>query len=66
MQKYVNQQIPDDSGVIFRVNPVDSSPSNKNPFLDELEVNKDYSIAKNYVYGIRNSFDFSFDPITGN
>jgi hypothetical protein len=55
----------DNSGVIFRVNPVDGSPSNNNPFLAEKNDSKGESIAKYHVHGIRNSFGIDFDPITG-
>jgi glucose/arabinose dehydrogenase len=54
----------DNSGVIFRVNPVDGSPSNNNPFLAEKNDSKGASIAKYHAYGIRNSFGIDFDPIT--
>ena len=55
---------PDDSGVIFRVNPIDGSPSANNPFIDVGDSNSN-PLAKYYAYGIRNSFGFDFDPITG-
>ena len=55
---------PDDSGVIFRVNPIDGSPSENNPFVD-LDDSNSNPLAKYYAYGIRNSFGFDFDPITG-
>jgi aldose sugar dehydrogenase len=54
---------PDDSGVIFRVNPSDGSPSDNNPFI-QMEGN-DNPLSKYYAYGIRNSFGMDFDPITG-
>jgi glucose/arabinose dehydrogenase len=63
LQNIVNGSDPDDTGVIFRVNPKDGSPAPDNPFInnnnDEL-----LSLNKYYAYGIRNSFGFDFDPIT--
>jgi glucose/arabinose dehydrogenase len=59
---------PDDSGVLFRVNPSDGSPSNNNPFIGANNINNDGNnnpLSKYYAYGIRNSFGFDFDPITG-
>ena len=53
---------PDDTGVIFRVNPVDGSPAKNNPFLNDPNV----AMHRYYAYGIRNSFGIAFDPITGN
>jgi len=54
---------PDDSGVIFRINPNDGSPSVNNPFIG-LNDSGSNPLAKYYAYGIRNSFGFDFDPIT--
>ncbi|MDP9287765.1 MAG: PQQ-dependent sugar dehydrogenase [Thermoproteota archaeon] len=53
---------PDDTGVIFRVNPADGSPAKNNPFLNDPNV----AMHRYYAYGIRNSFGIAFDPITGN
>jgi glucose/arabinose dehydrogenase len=65
LQNINNGPAPDDSGVIFRVNPIDGSPSENNPFL-KVADNSSNPLAKYYAYGIRNSFGFDFDPITGN
>lgn len=54
---------PDDSGVIFRVNPSDGSPSDNNPFIQMGGYGN--PLSKYYAYGIRNSFGMDFDPITG-
>jgi len=54
---------PDDSGVIFRINPNDGSPSVNNPFIG-LNDSGSNPLSKYYAYGIRNSFGFDFDPIT--
>lgn len=53
---------PDDTGVIFRVNPLDGSPAKNNPFTS----NQDVAMHSYYAYGIRNSFGIAFDPVTGN
>src|SRR6476620_10422447 len=54
---------PDASGVIFRINPNDGSPSVNNPFIG-LNGSGSNPFAKYYPYGIRNSFGFDFNPIT--
>jgi len=65
LQNINNGPSPDDSGVIFRVDPLDGSPSVNNPFI-EIDDNTDSNpLSKYYAYGIRNSFGMDFDPITG-
>jgi aldose sugar dehydrogenase len=63
LQNVINGPDPDDTGVIFRVNPEDGSPAPDNPF-----INNNYgdlsSLNKYYAYGIRNSFGIAFDPVT--
>ena len=49
---------PDDSGVIFRVNPQDGSAAGDNPFQGN-------PLNRYFAYGVRNSFGLAFDPITG-
>jgi aldose sugar dehydrogenase len=49
---------PDDSGVIFRVNPQDGSAAGENPFQGD-------PLNRYFAYGVRNSFGMAFDPITG-
>jgi aldose sugar dehydrogenase len=49
---------PDDSGVIFRVNPQDGSAASDNPFQGD-------ALNRYFAYGVRNSFGMTFDPITG-
>jgi glucose/arabinose dehydrogenase len=58
---------PDDSGVIFRVDPSDGSPSDNNPFIEIGDKGNSNSnpLTKYYAFGIRNSFGMDFDPITG-
>ena len=62
LQNIVDGPEPDDTGVIFRVNPDDGSPAPGNPFINN---NDDISsLNKYYAYGIRNSFGITFDPVT--
>ncbi|MGA9318908.1 MAG: PQQ-dependent sugar dehydrogenase [Nitrososphaeraceae archaeon] len=60
LQNFQSGQPPDDSGVILRVNPINGSASANNPFA----VNGDEA-GRYYAYGIRNSYGFDFDPVTG-
>ena len=59
LQNFSAGPVPDDTGVIFRINDDGSAP-NDNPFF-ALGGN----LAKYYAYGVRNSFGLAFDPITG-
>src|ERR671918_656136 len=61
LQNFQSGPPPDDTGVIFRVNPVDGSPSSGNPFSSDASD----PLSKYYAYGIRNSFGIDFDPVTG-
>ena len=63
LQNIINGSGPDDTSVIFRVNPANGLPAQNNPFLSN---NKSDLMNKYYVYGIRNSFGLALDPITGN
>ena len=58
LQNIVDGPKPDDTGVIFRVNPENGSSAPDNPFAST--ENNRY-----YAYGIRNSFGIDFDPISG-
>ncbi|MFZ0265576.1 MAG: PQQ-dependent sugar dehydrogenase [Nitrososphaeraceae archaeon] len=58
LQNIPSGDAPDDTGVIFRVNPEDGSASPDNPFEGD-------TIDRYYAYGVRNSFGLAFDPITG-
>jgi len=62
LQNIVNGPDPDDTGVIFRINPEDGSPAPDNPFINKN--NELLSLNKYYAYGIRNSFGITFDPVT--
>jgi glucose/arabinose dehydrogenase len=59
LQNLKNGNQPDDTGVIFRVNPEDGSAIDDNPFAN------DPSTSKYFAYGIRNSFGMAIDPISG-
>jgi aldose sugar dehydrogenase len=52
---------PDDTSVIFRINPNNGSPAKDNPFVNSSNT----AMHKYYAYGIRNSFGLAFDPLTG-
>ena len=66
LENHKDGQAPDDTSVIIRLNPVDGSPAKGNPFLAVSGSNGAYSnLSKYYAYGIRNSFGFDFDPLTG-
>jgi glucose/arabinose dehydrogenase len=58
LQNIQSGDAPDDTGVIFRINPEDGSAAPDNPF--EGDPTNRY-----YAYGLRNSFGLAFDPITG-
>src|SRR5918996_2285894 len=58
LQNIENGPPPDDSGVIFRINPEDGSAAPDNPFKDD-------ATNRYFAYGIRNSFGLAFDPVTG-
>jgi aldose sugar dehydrogenase len=60
LQNFINGLPPDDTGVILRVNPIDGSASIDNPFVEGSE-----EAGRYYAYGIRNSYGFDFDPMTG-
>ena len=59
LQNFSAGAVPDDTGVILRLNDDGSVPSD-NPFFAQGG-----NLAKYYAYGIRNSFGLAFDPITG-
>ncbi|HEX6294662.1 MAG TPA: PQQ-dependent sugar dehydrogenase [Nitrososphaeraceae archaeon] len=67
LQNIVDGPDPDDTGVIFRVNPENGSPAPDNPFINNNTDDSSSlsSLNKYYAYGIRNSFGITFDPITG-
>jgi aldose sugar dehydrogenase len=62
LQNFPNGPDPDDTGIIFRVNPNDGTPAPDNP----LSADPNNPLSKYYAYGIRNSFGLTFDPLTKN
>jgi aldose sugar dehydrogenase len=62
LQNFPDGPDPDDTGIIFRVNPNDGTPAPDNP----LSTDPNNLLSKYYAYGIRNSFGLTFDPVTGN
>jgi aldose sugar dehydrogenase len=58
LQNIPDGPAPDDTGVIFRINPEDGSAANGNPFQGD-------AVDRYFAYGVRNSFGLAFDPITG-
>jgi glucose/arabinose dehydrogenase len=62
LQNIKNGSDPDDTSVIFRVNPNDGSAAKDNPFINDPNI----AMHRYYAYGIRNSFGITFDPVTGN
>jgi glucose/arabinose dehydrogenase len=60
LQNIQNGPPPDDTGVVFRINPTDGSPSSGNPLSNDPAD----PLSKYYAYGIRNSFGIEFDPVT--
>ncbi len=63
LQNVVNGH-PDDTGVIFRVNPENGYSAPDNPFINNNNDSDLSSLNKYYAYGIRNSFGIAFDPVT--
>ena len=62
LQNFPDGPDPDDTSIIFRVNPNDGTPAPDNP----LSTDSNNLLSKYYAYGIRNSFGLTFDPVTGN
>jgi aldose sugar dehydrogenase len=58
LQNFSNGPVPDDTGVILRINDDGSIPSD-NPFFSQGG-----NLAKYFAYGVRNSFGLAFDPLT--
>jgi aldose sugar dehydrogenase len=62
LQNFPDGPDPDDTGIIFRVNPDDGTPAPDNP----LSTDPNNPLSKYYAYGIRNSFGLTFDPVSKN
>ncbi len=61
LQNFVDGTSPDDTSVIFRLNPDGSAPSD-NPFYNMQDPTD--PINYYFAYGVRNSFGMAFDPVT--
>ena len=71
LQNFKDGPPPDDTSVIFRINPENGSAAKGNPFLSSfLSTNDnnrtDERLSRYFAYGIRNSFGLAIDPITDN
>jgi glucose/arabinose dehydrogenase len=62
LQNFPDGPDPDDTGIIFRVNPNNGTPAPDNP----LSTDPNNPLNKYYAYGVRNSFGLTFDPVTNN
>jgi glucose/arabinose dehydrogenase len=60
LQNFLDGPDPDDTGVIFKVNPNDGSAAPNNPFVNSGNS----ALSRYYAYGIRNSFGLTIDPVT--
>jgi aldose sugar dehydrogenase len=60
LQNFLDGPEPDDTGVIFKVNPNDGSAAPNNP----LANSGNSVLSRYYAYGIRNSFGLTIDPVT--
>lgn len=60
LQNILDGPPPDDTSVIFRIQP-NGSAVEDNPFFNST----DERMQKYYAYGIRNCFGLDFDPVTG-
>jgi glucose/arabinose dehydrogenase len=60
LQNFLDGPEPDDTGVIFKVNPNDGSAAPNTPFANSGNS----VLSRYYAYGIRNSFGLTIDPIT--
>lgn len=58
LQNFNEGPDPDDTSVVFRVNPIDGSAPRGNPFIN------DNVTSRYWAYGIRNSFGLAIDPLT--
>jgi aldose sugar dehydrogenase len=61
LQNIENGPDPDDTGVIFRIDPNNGSAATNHPFAN---IDND-ALKRYYAYGIRNSFGIAFDPVNG-
>jgi glucose/arabinose dehydrogenase len=60
-----NTDIPNNTSVIFRIDPSDGSIPKDNPFYKNYHDDDSLkTLIYYYAYGIRNSFGLDFDPLT--
>jgi len=60
-----NTDIPNNTSVIFRIDPSDGSIPKDNPFYKNYHDDESLkTLIYYYAYGIRNSFGLDFDPLT--
>ncbi|MDQ2686049.1 MAG: PQQ-dependent sugar dehydrogenase, partial [Thermoproteota archaeon] len=62
LQNFPEGASPDNTGIIFRINPLDGTIVPDNPFLTDPND----PTSKYFAYGIRNSFGLTFDPVSKN
>ncbi len=62
LQNFLDGPNPDDTGIIFRINPIDGTGASDNPFSTDATN----PLSKYFAYGIRNSFGLAFDPVAKN
>lgn len=62
LQNFPDGADPDDTGVIFRVDPA-GRPLEDNPFFDPSDPVD--PMGRYYAYGVRNSFGLTIDPLSG-
>jgi len=60
LQNFQDGPNPDDTGIIFRINLIDGTIAQGNPFSTDPSD----PLSKYFAYGIRNSFGLTFDPVT--
>ncbi len=60
LQNFPDGPTPDDTGIIFRINPIDGTPVPDNPF----STDPNDPSSKYFAYGIRNSFGLTYDPVS--
>jgi aldose sugar dehydrogenase len=60
LQNFPDGPSPDDTGIIFRINLLDGTIAQDNPFSTDSSD----PLSKYFAYGIRNSFGLTFDPVT--
>jgi glucose/arabinose dehydrogenase len=65
LQNHVDGPAPDDTSVIFRLDHDGNGVGNSLSVPGNTLLQQAGNLSKYYAYGIRNSFGFDFDPLTG-